>query len=109
MPIGSDAATCNLRPICPRVSFLSFVDLGINGVVGDQTTPLIPRSARKGLPGSGRESEAEFAELAGVALPVLGHAYVQIEVDPGAEKLLDLVAGPGADLAQPGAAGPDHD
>src|SRR5271155_4728963 len=45
--------------------------------------------------------EAEAAELLGVALPVLGDLDVQVEVDPGAQESLDLVAGPGADVLQP--------
>src|SRR5690349_10126960 len=47
---------------------------------------------RLGVPG---RSEAELAELAGVALPVLGDLDVQVEVDGDAEEGLDLLAGVG--------------
>src|SRR3954466_6134737 len=53
--------------------------------------------------------EAELAELAGVALPVLGDLHVQVEVDRGAEEGLDLLAGLDADVAQAGALVADDD
>src|SRR5262245_22649624 len=37
-------------------------------------------------------SEAELTQLLRVALPVLGDPHVQIEVDAGAQQLLDLAA-----------------
>src|ERR1044072_83950 len=54
-------------------------------------------------------SEAELAELAGGALPVLGDLDVQVEVDRGAEHGLDLLARGGADLAEAGALVADDD
>ena len=42
----------------------------------------------------GAASEAELAQLLGVALPVLGDLDVQVEVDRRAEQGLDLLAGP---------------
>src|SRR4051794_39689134 len=54
-------------------------------------------------------SEAQLAELAGVALPVLGDLDAGVEVDGGAEDGFDLLAGHGADLAEPGALVADHD
>ena len=48
-------------------------------------------------------------ELLGVALPVLGHLDVQVEVHPLAEQLLDAGARVGADLAQAGAPASDDD
>src|SRR3954454_599859 len=53
--------------------------------------------------------EAELAELAGLALPVLGDLHVQVEVDRGAEEGLDLLAGLDADVAQAGALVADDD
>jgi hypothetical protein len=47
-------------------------------------------------------SEAEAAQLPGVALPVLGHLDVQVEVDSGAQERLDVPTGGGPDLLQPG-------
>src|SRR5690606_3501700 len=58
-------------------------------------TPSQPSGWRRtrptALPGS--VVEAEPPELLGVALPVLGHADAQVEVDAGAEQRLDLLAG----------------
>ena len=51
-------------------------------------------------PGSARCSEAQAAELLGVALPVLGDLDVQVEVHPLAEQRLDAGARVRADLAQ---------
>src|SRR6478735_3485745 len=65
-------------------------------------------SESEGSQGSGR-SEAEAAELLGVALPVLGHLDVQVEVHPLAEQLLDAGARVGADLAQAGPTTTDDD
>src|SRR6478609_4423534 len=56
-----------------------------------------------------RRSEAEALELLGVALPVLGHLDVEVEVDLLPEERLDTLAGVRADLAQPGAAASDDD
>src|SRR5690606_29099067 len=57
---------------------------------------------------SGR-SEPQPAQLLRVTLPVLGHAYVQVQIDPGAEQPLDLGPSPRADLLQAGSLAPDHD
>src|SRR6476469_962442 len=46
-------------------------------------------------------SEAETLQLLGVALPVLGHLDVQVEVDLLAEQRLDGVPGPRADVLEP--------
>ncbi len=54
-------------------------------------------------------SEAELAQLLGVALPLLGDLDVQVEVDRRAQQLLDLRAGVGADLAQAGTLLADDD
>src|SRR5882757_3738922 len=56
-----------------------------------------------------RPSEPELAQLAWVALPVLRHLDVQLEIDLGAEQRLDLAAGGGADLLEPGTALADDD
>ena len=56
------------------------------------------------------DSEAEAAELLGVALPVLGDLDVQVEVDPRRRAApRSPCARVGADLAQPGAALADDD
>src|SRR6478736_2969381 len=54
-------------------------------------------------------SEAETLQLLGVALPVLGHLDVQVEVDLLAEERLDALARVRADLTQPGAPTSDDD
>src|SRR5690606_12299854 len=41
----------------------------------------------------GEGSETELAQLFRVPLPVLGHLHVQVQVDAGAEDVLDLLAG----------------
>ena len=51
----------------------------------------------------------ELAELTGVALPVLGHPHVQVEVHLRAEQVLDLGPGPRADVAQAAGTGADDD
>src|SRR6478736_5695484 len=68
--------------------------------------PCAYKTRRLGVPGP---SEAELAELAGVALPVLGDLDVQVEVDGDAEEGLDLLAGLGTDVAEAGALVADHD
>jgi hypothetical protein len=45
----------------------------------------------------------------GVGLPVLGDLDVQVEIDRRTEQGLDLAAGVGADVAQPGPLVADHD
>src|SRR4029453_18602390 len=54
-------------------------------------------------------SEPEAGQLAGVALPVLGHLDPEIEVDLGAEQGLELGPGLGADVAQDRPAAAEHD
>src|SRR4029453_5611568 len=54
-------------------------------------------------------SEPEARQLAGVALPLLGNLHPQIEVDLGAEQGLQLLPGPGADVAQHRPALAEHD
>src|SRR4051812_37523299 len=54
-------------------------------------------------------SEPELAELLRVALPLLRHPHVQIEVHPNAEQGLDLDPGPTTDVTQPARPGTDHD
>src|SRR6476469_11054677 len=56
-----------------------------------------------------RWSEAQLAQLARVALPVLGDLDLEVEVDGRAEEGLDLLAGGRADGAQAGALVADHD
>src|SRR5690606_38875819 len=56
-----------------------------------------------------RPSEAEAAELLGVALPVLRDLDVEVEVHPRAEQGLDPAPGPGADLPQPRPSAADDD
>src|SRR5581483_5054365 len=50
---------------------------------------------------SGSVVEAQAPELAGVALPVFGDLDAQVQVDPGTQQRLDLVAGAAADVLQP--------
>src|SRR4029450_4164386 len=54
-------------------------------------------------------SAPEAGQLAGVALPVLGHLDPEIEVDLGAEQGLELGPGLGADVAQDRPAAAEHD
>src|SRR4051794_29191843 len=54
-------------------------------------------------------SESQPAQLSGIALPVLGDPYVQVEVDLRTEQVLDLGTRPGTDLLEPAAPGADHD
>ena len=70
-----------------------------------------PRPAVRLLLGPRAEpgSEAELAQLLGVALPVLGDLHVQVEVDRGAQQRLDLLAGLRADVLQPRALVADDD
>ena len=56
-----------------------------------------------------RSSEAEFAQLARIALPVLGHLDVQLEENRRPQQRLDLLARGGADVAQPTALVADDD
>src|SRR6202012_2842539 len=60
-------------------------------------------------PGCPSGVQAEAGELLGVALPVLGHLDVQVEVDAGTQQGLDLLPGPAADVLQAGALGADDD
>src|ERR1700757_2089535 len=60
-------------------------------------------------PGSPRALEAKPAKLFGIALPVLGDLDPQIEIDLGAQQLLDLAPRGGAHFAQPGTTLADHD
>ena len=60
--------------------------------------------AGTGRAAGGSVVEAQAAELLGVALPVLGHLDVQVEVDAGAQERLDLLAGAACRRPQPLAA-----
>ena len=80
-------------------------------------TPTVRRSGAAGAepepagkrPEERAGSEAELDQLLRIALPVLGHLDVQVEVDAGAEQRLDALARVGPDLAEPGAALADDD
>src|SRR4051794_41972028 len=78
-------------------------------------TPGLERTGRQSCaPPAGsraqpQRSEPQLAELPRVALPVLGDLDPEVEVDRRAQQGLDLLAGDGPDLAQPGPPVTDHD
>src|ERR1700740_1072039 len=61
------------------------------------------------MPRSPQALETKPAKLFGIALPVLGDLDPQVEIDLGAQQLLDLAPRGGAHFPQPGAALSDHD
>ena len=80
----------------PRPSVASLVTLA-----RAQRAALVPRASRR--------LRTRACAAGGVALPVLGDLDPQVEVDRRAQQRLDLLAGGGADVAQPGPLVADHD
>src|SRR5690606_20461214 len=58
---------------------------------------------------AGDPSETEPAQLLRVALPVLGHFHVQVEVDLAAQQAFDLLARVRTDVPQALTAAPEND